>query len=96
MDRLPTDRELNGGIIGYGIGNIISAFFGCPPTATFSQNVGIVVGIIEPKHGVVGILVDFNIIARLPGCTCRAGVVNVRPVPKISGRGVGFHKDKLA
>lgn len=26
MDRLPTDRELNGGIIGYGIGNIISAF----------------------------------------------------------------------
>ena len=34
--------ELNGGIIGYGIGNIISAFFGCPPTATFSQNVGIV------------------------------------------------------
>ena len=42
MDRLPTDRELNGGIIGYGIGNIISAFFGCPPTATFSQNVGIV------------------------------------------------------
>ena len=27
MDRLPTDRELNGGIIGYGVGNIISAFF---------------------------------------------------------------------
>lgn len=42
MDRLPTDRELNGGIIGYGISNIVSSLFGCPPTATYSQNVGIV------------------------------------------------------
>ncbi len=42
MDRLPTDHELNGGIIGYGISNIVSACFGCPPTATYSQNVGIV------------------------------------------------------
>lgn len=42
MDRLPTDKELNGGIIGYGVSNMVSACFGCPPTATFSQNVGIV------------------------------------------------------
>ena len=42
MDRLPTDDELNGGIIGYGVSNIVGAFFGCPPTATYSQNVGIV------------------------------------------------------
>lgn len=42
MDRLPTDKELNGGIIGYGISNIVGALFGCPPTATYSQNVGIV------------------------------------------------------
>ena len=28
MDRLPTDQELNGGIIGYGISNIVSACFG--------------------------------------------------------------------
>ena len=42
MDRLPTDDELNGGIIGYGASNIVGAFFGCPPTATYSQNVGIV------------------------------------------------------
>ena len=42
MDRLPTDEELNGGIIGYGITNMIGACFGCPPTATYSQNVGIV------------------------------------------------------
>ena len=42
MDRLPTDDELNGGIIGYGVSNIVGALFGCPPTATYSQNVGIV------------------------------------------------------
>ena len=42
MDRLPTDNELNGGIIGYGVSNIVGALFGCPPTATYSQNVGIV------------------------------------------------------
>lgn len=42
MDRLPTNEELNGGIIGYGVTNMICAVFGCPPTATYSQNVGIV------------------------------------------------------
>ncbi|MBO5460319.1 MAG: purine/pyrimidine permease [Ruminococcus sp.] len=42
MDRLPTNEELNGGIIGYGVTNMIGAVFGCPPTATYSQNVGIV------------------------------------------------------
>lgn len=42
MDRVPTDDELKGGIIGYGIANIFGAFLNCMPTATFSQNVGIV------------------------------------------------------
>lgn len=42
MDRMPTDEELNGGVVGYGISNIFCAFFGGLPTATFSQNVGIV------------------------------------------------------
>lgn len=43
LDREPTDRELSGGILAYGITNIFGAFFGGLPTATFSQNVGIVV-----------------------------------------------------
>ena len=43
MDRMPTDQELKGGIFGYGISNIIGALLGGLPTATFSQNVGIVV-----------------------------------------------------
>ena len=42
LDRMPTDEELNGGIVAYGISNIICAFFGGLPTATYSQNVGIV------------------------------------------------------
>ena len=42
LDRQPTDRELQGGIIAYGVGNLLTAFCGGLPTATFSQNVGIV------------------------------------------------------
>lgn len=42
MDRMPTDRELSGGIIGQGIMSILGAFFGGLPTASYSQNVGIV------------------------------------------------------
>ncbi|NVF12317.1 purine/pyrimidine permease [Anaerococcus sp. AGMB00486] len=42
MDRVPTQKELRGGIIGYGVANVIGAFLGCLPTATFSQNAGIV------------------------------------------------------
>lgn len=43
MDRMPTDKELQGGVICNGVSNIIGAVFGGLPTATFSQNVGIVV-----------------------------------------------------
>ena len=42
LDREPTDKELSGGIVAYGITNIFGSFFGGLPTATFSQNVGIV------------------------------------------------------
>ena len=42
LDRDPTDQELQGGIIAYGASNILAALFGGLPTATFSQNVGIV------------------------------------------------------
>lgn len=42
LDREPTTDELQGAILGYGITNVIGAFLGCLPTATYSQNVGIV------------------------------------------------------
>ncbi|EKV56396.1 uracil-xanthine permease [Brachyspira hampsonii 30446] len=42
MGRMPTDKELKCGITAYGLTNILSSMFGCLPTATYSQNVGIV------------------------------------------------------
>ncbi len=42
MDRQPTDKELQSGIICYGVSNMLGACFGGLPTATYSQNVGIV------------------------------------------------------
>ena len=42
MDRLPTDRELQGGIIGQGVSSVVGSLFGGLPTASYSQNVGIV------------------------------------------------------
>ncbi len=42
LNRDPSDRELQGGIIAYGVSNIVTALFGGLPTATYSQNVGIV------------------------------------------------------
>ncbi len=42
LNREPTDQELQGGIVTYGLTNVLSAFFGSLPTATYSQNVGMV------------------------------------------------------
>lgn len=65
MDRLPTNTELNGGIIGYGISNIVSAIFGCPPTATYSQNVGIVGSTRVVARRVFSMAATFLLIAGL-------------------------------
>lgn len=42
LDRLPTDKELSGGIVGQGLMSVVGSFFGGLPTASYSQNVGIV------------------------------------------------------
>lgn len=42
MDRLPTDKELSGGIIGQGLMSVVGCLFGGLPVASYSQNVGIV------------------------------------------------------
>lgn len=42
MDRMPTDQELSGGIMGSGFASLIGGFSGGLPVATYSQNVGIV------------------------------------------------------
>ncbi len=43
MNREPSTGELQGGIVCYGLSNMVFALFGCLPTATYSQNVGIVI-----------------------------------------------------
>lgn len=42
LDREPTDRELSGGIVCQGAASVVGALFGGLPTASYSQNVGIV------------------------------------------------------
>jgi NCS2 family nucleobase:cation symporter-2 len=42
LNREPSTDELQGAILGYGVSNVAGALFGCLPTATYSQNVGIV------------------------------------------------------
>jgi len=42
MGREATDQELSGGIIGNGVSSIVASLIGGLPTATYSQNVGIV------------------------------------------------------
>lgn len=41
-NREPTDKEIAGGIMGFGICNLLGSFFGAIPGASYSQNVGIV------------------------------------------------------
>lgn len=42
MDRMPTDQELQGGIISQGVTSIVGGLFGGLCTCSYSQNVGIV------------------------------------------------------
>jgi NCS2 family nucleobase:cation symporter-2 len=42
MDRMPTDRELSGGIIAQGVTSMLGSVIGGLPTASYSQNVGII------------------------------------------------------
>ena len=65
MDRVPTDKELSGGIIGNGISSIVGALFGGLPTATFSQNVGIVIVTRVINRCVLGLAAIIILIAGL-------------------------------
>lgn len=65
MDRSPTNEELRGAITGYGIANIVSSFFGGLPTATYSQNVGIVTTTKVINRCVLGLAALIILIAGL-------------------------------
>ena len=59
MNRTPKDSELQGGIVAYGITNILGALFGGLPTATYSQNVGIVTTTKVINRWVLGLAAAF-------------------------------------
>lgn len=65
MDRQPTDKELQNGVVGYGFSNIISAFLGGLPSATFSQNVGIVATTKVINRFVLGLAASILLLAGL-------------------------------
>lgn len=65
LDREPTGEELKRGIITYGGMNVISALFGGLPTATYSQNVGIVSSTKVVNRRVFGLTATMLLIAGL-------------------------------
>lgn len=65
LDRMPTDEELSGGIVAYGLSNIFCAFFGGLPTSTYSQNVGIVASTKVVAKKVFGMAAGILLIAGL-------------------------------
>lgn len=88
LDRMPTDEELTGGITAYGFCNIFSAVFGGLPTATFSQNVGIVsstkvvakrvFGMAAGILLVAGLIPKFSsILTTIPYCVLGGATVSV-------------------
>lgn len=88
MDREPTDSELQGGIVCYGTTNLIAAFFGGLPTATYSQNVGIVTitkvvnrMVLGMAAGVIllaGVVPKFSaILTTIPQCVLGGATITV-------------------
>lgn len=65
MNRMPTDEELKGGIFGYGLMSILCSFFGGLPTATYSQNVGIVSTTKVISRRVLGMAASILLLAGL-------------------------------
>lgn len=88
LDREPTNRELQGGIIGYGLSNILGSFIGGLPTATYSQNVGIVtstkvinritLGLSATILLVAGLIPKFSaILTTIPQCVLGGATISV-------------------
>lgn len=88
LDRQPTNQELQGAIVGYGISNVIGSLFGGLPTATFSQNVGIVtttkvvnrcvLGLAAGILLLAGIVPKFSaVLTTIPQCVLGGATVSV-------------------
>ena len=75
MDREPEDRELQNGITAYGVTNIIGALLGGLPTATYSQNVGIVTTTKVINRWVLGLAAA--LLTTIPQCVLGGATVSV-------------------
>lgn len=65
LNRQTTGRELQNGVVGYGLSNIISSVFGGLPSSTYNQNVGIVATTKVVNRGVFGLAGVIILIAGL-------------------------------
>lgn len=88
MDREPTTTELRAGIIGYGMTNLLGSLIGGLPTATYSQNVGIVtttkvinritLGLAAMILLVAGLVPKFSaILTTIPQCVLGGATISV-------------------
>lgn len=96
MNREATDKELRGGIMGFGLSNIVGAFFGGLPNVTFSQNVGIVTttkvvnrwiaALAAIILGVAGILPKFSaFLTSIPQCVLGGATLTVFAAITVTG-----------
>lgn len=96
LDREPTRREMCGGIIGNGIASIIGAFMGGLPTATFSQNVGIVIMTRVVNRCVLGLAAVIilaagfipkfaSLLTTIPSCVLGGATVSVFAMITMTG-----------
>ncbi|GAA3527490.1 nucleobase:cation symporter-2 family protein [Zobellella aerophila] len=63
MNRELADKELSGGLLGNGVCTLVGSLFGALPTASFSQNVGIVAMTKVISRYVLGVAAVFLILA---------------------------------
>lgn len=88
MGREPKDSELQNGIVGYGLSNVVGAFLGGLPTATYSQNVGIVTttrvinkcvfGLAAAFLAIAGLVPKFSaVLTSIPQCVLGGATISV-------------------
>ena len=96
LDREPTEQEMCGGIIGNGIASIAGAFMGGLSTATFSQNVGIVImtkvvnrcvlGLAALMILIAGLIPKFaSLLTTIPSCVLGGATVSVFAMITMTG-----------
>ena len=96
LDRDPSEQEISGGIVGNGLCSVLGAFFGGLPTATFSQNVGIVILTRVINRYVLGAAAVFILIAgfipkaasvltTIPSCVLGGATISVFSMIAMTG-----------